>query len=73
MQLTKMNPVQMMILESFAGVKDQDEMDALMDVLRAFYAERLEKGLQTLWDNGILDQEKLDVLKNEHLRTPYRK
>lgn len=63
----------MMILESFAGVKDQDEMDALMDVLRTFYAKRLEKELQVLWDNGNLNQEKLDVLKNEHLRTPYRK
>ena len=73
MQLNMMSPAQMMILESFAGVKDQDEMDALMDVLRTFYAERLEKELQVLWDNGTLNQDKLDVLKNEHLRTPYRK
>ena len=36
MQLKTMNSAQMMILESFAGVKDQQEMDELMDLLRNF-------------------------------------
>ncbi|MBO6033487.1 MAG: hypothetical protein J6Q22_18895 [Prevotella sp.] len=68
-----MNKAQMMILESFAGAQDEQELNALMDVLRNFYASRLESEMQRLWDNGTLDQEKLDQLRDEHLRTPYRK
>lgn len=61
-----------MILESFASAKSQEEMDELMDMLRNFYAMKLDKELERLWDEGILNQEKLDELKDQHLRTPYR-
>ena len=50
-----MNPSQMMILESFAGARDEQELNDLMDVLRDFYAQRLEREMQRLWDNGTLD------------------
>ena len=73
MQVDTKNESQMMILESFAGAKDEEELNALMDVLRNFYASRLEAEMQRLWDDGTLDQEKLDQLRKEHLRTPYRK
>ncbi len=72
MQINTMNETQMMILESFAGAQDEQELNALMDVLRNFYASRLEAEMQRLWDNGTLDQQALDKLHGEHLRTPYR-
>lgn len=66
-----MNEAQMMILESFAGATDEQELNDLMDVIRNFYARRLEAEMNRLWDNGTLNQETLDQLKDEHLRTPY--
>lgn len=72
MQINTMNESQMMILESFAGAQDEQELNALIDVLRNFYASRLEAEMQRLWDNGTLDQQALDGLRHEHLRTPYR-
>ena len=71
MQLNTMNEAQMMILESFAGAADDQEVNDLMDVLRLFSARRLEQEMNRLWDNGTLNQEVLDQLKDEHLRTPY--
>ena len=68
-----MNPSQMMILESFAAAQDEQELNALMDLLRNFYATRLEAEMQRLWDEGTLDQQALDQLRSQHLRTPYRK
>ncbi len=73
MQVETLNESQMMILESFAGAQDEQEVEALMEVLRNFYASRLDAEMQRLWDDGTLDQEKLDQLRKEHLRTPYRK
>lgn len=72
MQVNTMNESQRMIIESFAGAQDEQEINALMDVLRNFYAMRLEAEMERLWDNGTLDQSVLDKLRNEHLRTPYR-
>ncbi len=71
LQLNTMNEAQMMILESFAGATDEQELNDLMDVIRNFYARRLEAEMNRLWDNGTLNQETLDQLKEEHLRTPY--
>ena len=73
MQVDTMNESQMMILESFAGAQDEQELNALMDVLRNFYANRLESEMQRLWDDGTLNQERLDQLRGEHLRTTYPK
>lgn len=73
MQINTMNKSQMMIIESFAGAQDEQELNALMDVLRNFYATRLEQEMQRLWDNGTLNQQVLDELRSTHLRTPYRK
>ncbi|MBR5912065.1 MAG: dephospho-CoA kinase [Bacteroidales bacterium] len=50
---------------------DEQEVNDLMDLLRMFYAQRLEREMNRLWDNGTLNQEVLDRLKDEHLRTPY--
>ena len=71
LQLNTMNEAQMMILESFAGATDEQELNDLMDVIRNFYARRLEAEMNRLWDNGTLNQETLDQLKDEHLRIPY--
>ena len=73
MSVETMSASQMMILESFAGAQDEQELNALMDVLRNFYATRLEAEMQRLWDDGTLDQNTLNQLRQEHLRTPYRK
>ncbi len=72
MTLTDMTPAQMLVLESFAGVTSDDELNALMRLLKKFYAQRLDNELEQLWNDGTLDQEKLDKLRSEHLRTPYR-
>ena len=72
MEATVLNSAQIMILESFASAKSQEEMDELIDMLRDFFAKRLDKELERLWNEGILNQEKLDDLSEQHLRTPYR-
>jgi len=72
MTLTEINPAQMLILKSFASVSSEEELSALMKTLKKFYAQRLENELDCLWNDGTLDQNRLDELQTEHLRTPYR-
>lgn len=72
MEAMAINPAQRMIIESFAATRDEEELNDLMDVLRNFYATRLKREMQRLYDDGTLDQAALDKLAEEHLRTPYR-
>ena len=39
--------------------------------LVSFLNERLQRELDILWDNGSLDEKKLETLRHEPLRTPY--
>ena len=72
MEATVLNAAQIMVLESFASAKSQEEVDELMEMLRNYYAQKLDKELERLWNEGVLNQEKLDELSEQHLRTPYR-
>jgi hypothetical protein len=72
METMAINPIQRMIIESFAASRDEEELKDLTDMLKDFYATRLKREMQRLWDNGTLDQPVLDNLSEEHLRTPYR-
>ena len=73
LEVSKMNPAQMMILESFADVKDENEVSDLMTVLRNFYASRLEREMERLSNEGTLDAPAWSLLRGQHLRTPYRR
>ena len=72
MEAQKLNEAQLCLLEAFAGARSREEADELRDVIRDYYARKLEEELEKLWEDGTLDQEKLDELKEQHLRTPYK-
>lgn len=55
MTLASMTPAQMMVIESFASVTSEEELAALMKVLKKFYASRLENELTKIWDDGSFD------------------
>lgn len=72
MQATTFNPVQMAIVESFASVKSEDELISLTKLLKRFYADRLKKEMNRLWDEGILNGDKIDAMREEHFRIAYK-
>lgn len=73
LETSKLTPAQMMILESFAGTSDARETEELMTLLRDFHAARLEREMARLDADGTLDAPRLQSLRNQHLRTPYRR
>lgn len=60
---------QLELLNAAANVKSQEDLDALRLMLSLFFAERAQKEIDRLWDNGTLNQAKLDELRNQHLRS----
>ena len=58
-----MNRAQVCLLEAFAGARSQEEVDELTRVIRDYYDRKLEEELDRLWDDGTLDQQKLDELR----------
>lgn len=71
MKANALSRAQVLLLENFAHIDSQEEVDELTEVIRNYYAQKLEDELERLWDDGTLNQQKLDELRGQHLRTPY--
>ena len=73
MEATKLNSTQLHLLQLFEFCRTEDDTDDLKAVLSEYYAKRLDNMLDDLWESGELNQEKINAIKNTHLRTPYQK
>ena len=63
---------QLELMNAAANVTSQSDLDALRITLSLFFAERAQKAIDKMWDEGTFDQAKLDALRGQHLRTPYK-
>ena len=59
---------QLELLNAAANVTSKEDLDALRLTLSLFFAERAQKAIDKMWDEGVLDQQKLDQLRSQHLR-----
>ena len=71
MKASALSRAPVLLLENFAHIDSQEEVDELTEVIRNYYAQKLEDELERLWNDGTLNQQKLDELRGQHLRTPY--
>ena len=58
MRISYSDAAQMELLYAIKNIRTESELNELK--------------LDELWDSGVLDQKKLDELREQHLRTPYR-
>lgn len=47
-QLNTLNPSQILLLQSFATLDKKSDCDELMDVLKIFYAKKLDEEMERL-------------------------
>ena len=65
---TKLNPVQLHLLQMFEHLQDEQQLLDLKKVLAAFYAQKVDEMSDQLWDEKGLSNEDMDVLLTSHLR-----
>ena len=71
MNVRTMNPVQLHLLEMFSYCGSEQTVSELKDVLADFYAKKVQKEADRLWDEGVLDGEAIEQILQEQWRTPY--
>ena len=63
---------QLELMNAAANVTSQADLDALRLTLSLFFADLAQRAIDRMWDEGTFNQAKLDELRGQHLRTPYR-
>lgn len=70
---TALNEAQMKMLDVVATLDDAVELDGLRRVVCGYLESRLKSEMNRLWDEGTLNEEKVENFRTLHERTPYNK
>lgn len=67
MEATTLTPTQQHLLKLFSFDQSESYAREIQEVLTRHFQEKLDKEADRLWDEGILDQQRLDELRHEDL------
>ena len=71
MEGTVFNPMQLQLLRMFSYVRSDSQMREIKKVLSDYFFNKVEEGMDALWESGEWSEEKNEAIMKEHLRTPY--
>ena len=69
---TMINSVQMELLSAMSGLNSQEDLLSLKRFLVAFFAQRVDAGMDALWESGEWNEKTLKDLSTAHSRTAYK-
>lgn len=67
MRTTVFTPTQIHLLKMFQYMKTEEELIELKNLLFQYYSKKMDERLDELWDNGVLDQKRLDEINEMDL------
>ena len=67
MEAKTLTPTQQHLLKLFSFDRSEAYAREIQEVLTRHFQEKLDKEADRLWDEGILDQKRLDELRQEDL------
>lgn len=63
---------QLDVLNAIRGINTEADYLEFRDVLARYFAEKAQKSIDAMWDNGQIDTQTIERWGKEHMRTPYR-
>lgn len=70
---TVFNQAQLELLDMMSFVKSPDMLSELMQVVSDYFARQAEAEIDRLWENGTLNEAKMESFRHLHERTPYNR
>ncbi len=71
METTVFNPIQQHLLRMFSFNRSEEDLQEMKSVLTEYYAKKVDDTFNKLWDEGVLDQKKLDEIRTQDLHALY--
>ena len=65
------SPAQLELLSMMASLNTEEDLVELKQALARFLADRADREMERLWDDGTINEETLKSWEHEHMRTPY--
>ena len=69
---TTLNEAQLQILDMMSFIKSEETLNDLKKVISDFFAQQAQNEIDRLWENGELNETKVESFRKLHERTPYK-
>lgn len=63
---------QMDVLSAVHGINSEAEYIEFRNVIAHYFAQKAQKAIDAMWDNGQINEQTVAAWGEEHMRTPYR-
>lgn len=75
MKITNMSYTQLAQLELLNAlncISTESDLNEFKDLVAHFFAQKAQKAIDALWDEGVINEDTINNWGDEHMRTPYR-
>ena len=69
---TTLNEAQLQILDMMSFIKSEETLNELKKVISDYFAQQAQEEIDRLWENGELNETKVEGFRKLHERTPYK-
>ena len=70
-QTATMNQAQLQILDMLSFIKTPEALRYLNKVISDYFAQMADAELDRMWNEGALNEERIESFRHLHERTPY--
>ena len=63
---------QLELLNAIKNINSEADLNEFKDLIARFFAEKAQKAIDNLWEQGVINNENINQWGAEHMRTPYR-
>jgi len=63
---------QLELMNALNSINSEAELNEFKDLVAHFFAQKAQKAIDALWDEGKINEETINQWGAEHMRTPYR-
>lgn len=63
---------QIELMNALNTIQSETELDEFRDLLAKYFAEKAQKAIDALWEDGTINEDTIEQWGAEHMRTPYR-
>lgn len=63
---------QLELLNALKSINSESELNEFKDLVAHFFAEKAQKEIDAMWEQGIINEDTINQWGAEHMRTPYR-
>ena len=70
--MSYMQMAQLDVLNLIKGIRTEADYADFRDMLARYFANKAQKQIDALWENGTINEQTIEAWGNERMRTPYR-